>query len=84
MSLIARAFLLRQQLKESRNRKICPRCGPTHDKNADSCPHCAGLSDLQVEHLREQQKKAQTGNALYLVLVLAGLMLLFGLLALVL
>ncbi len=82
MSLLARAILLRQQLKKSKNQITCQRCLLPYDSAQETCPHCTGLSDRQVEDLRKRQHHQGLGNALYLVLVLAGLMLFFGLLAL--
>ena len=76
MSLIARAILLRQQLK-SNNLKKCDKCFLVYDKSEAQCPHCKGLNDRQVEELIESQKNMQNGNILHFIIVIGGLTLFF-------
>ncbi len=80
MSLIARAILLRQQLKSKNKLKQCPRCSLFYEQSQDHCPHCAGLNDRQIEELIERQKTFQTGNILHIVFVFSALALFFALL----
>ena len=77
MSMIARAILLRRQLKEDKKRKKCGRCHLVYDRSLEQCPHCKGLNDRQVAEMIETQKKIQTGNILHMVLVIGGLTLFF-------
>ncbi len=79
MSLIARAILLRQQLK-SKKLKQCPRCSLFYEQSRDHCPHCTGLNNRQIEDLMERQKSFQTGNILHIVFVFGALALFFALL----
>jgi hypothetical protein len=73
MSLIARAILLRRQLKEDKKRKKCERCHLVYDRSLEQCPHCSGLNDRQVAEMLNAQKKMQMGNILHIALVLGGL-----------
>ncbi len=77
MNLIARAILLRQQLKSDRQHKKCERCHFVYDKSLDQCPHCKGLNDRQLSEMFDTQKKMQMGNILHITLVIGGLTLFF-------
>jgi hypothetical protein len=79
MSLIAKAILLRKQLK-SDNTKQCGRCLQVYDRRLDHCPHCTGLDDRQVELLKNEQKGMQIGNVLHILLVFGVLAFFFAVL----
>ena len=72
--------MLYQQLK-SKKPKQCNRCSLPYDPEQINCPHCTGLSDRQVEELKENNKKVQYGNVIYLVLVFFGLAFLIALIS---
>ena len=79
MSLLARAILLRRQLK-SNNLKQCNRCSLVYDRSLSQCPHCKGLNERQVEELIEKQKRIQIGSVLHILIVFGVLALFFGIL----
>jgi ribosomal protein L37E len=43
--------------------KKCKRCGLRYPAKEKSCTHCTGLSDKEVEDLKEQYQNEQAGNA---------------------
>lgn len=43
--------------------KRCDRCGQSYPARRAQCPHCAGLSDREVEALREQVEAERAGSA---------------------
>jgi len=75
-----RLFLLYQQLK-SKKPEICNRCSLPYDPEQTNCPHCIGLTERQVEELKENNKKVQYTNIVYLILVLGGLAFLFAMMS---
>ncbi len=75
-----RLFLLYQQLK-SKKPKLCNRCSLPYDPEQTNCPHCTGLTERQVEELKENNKKVQYTNIVYLILVLGGLAFLFAMMS---
>jgi hypothetical protein len=80
MSLVGRLIVLREQLK-SKKHKICKRCSLPYDPKQTKCPHCTGLTDRQVEELKDNNKKVQYGNIVYIILTFCGLALLFALMS---
>lgn len=57
--LIARAALLKAQMK----RKPCRRCGLHYDPEQDQqCPHCGGLDQAALFRLLEQREREFQGN----------------------
>ena len=57
--LIARAVLLKEQLKK----KPCKRCGLLYDpKKEEKCPHCGDLDNKGLEILLNKKKKEFQGN----------------------
>jgi hypothetical protein len=79
MSLIAKAILLRKQLKSDHS-KQCGRCLQVYDRRLDQCPHCTGMDDRQVELLKNEQKGMQIGNVLHILLVFGVLAFCFAVL----
>jgi hypothetical protein len=79
MSLIAKAILLRKQLK-SDHTKQCDRCLQVYDRRLDHCPHCKGLNDRQAELLKNEQIGMQIGNVLHILLVFGVLAFCFAVL----
>jgi hypothetical protein len=43
--------------------KKCQRCGLRFPVKEESCTHCTGLSDKEVEDLKEQYRNERAGNA---------------------
>jgi ribosomal protein L37E len=43
--------------------KKCKRCGLRYPAKEESCTHCTGLSDKEVEVLKEQYQNERAGNA---------------------
>lgn len=80
MSLGGRLILLGEQLR-SKKPKQCNRCSLPYDPEQTNCPHCTGLSDRQVEELKENNKNVQYGNIVYIILVFSGLAFLFALMS---
>ena len=71
-----RLILLREQLK-SKKPNVCKRCSLPYGDNHKVCPHCAGLSERQVEELIQKTNRLQKNTIWYLVfilLVLGGLL----------
>ena len=58
MFLVARLILFRQQLKEKSHEK-CRQCYLPYDESLGKCPHCAILSESEVEELIERQKRSK-------------------------
>ncbi|MFP4349885.1 MAG: hypothetical protein ACOC3W_09795 [Thermodesulfobacteriota bacterium] len=80
MSLIAKLITLRRDLKAKKPNR-CDRCGLYYSDEQKECPHCKGLSDEGVAALQNRQQKTQVGNIWHLILVFAGLAILFGILS---
>jgi hypothetical protein len=80
MSLVGRLIVLREQLK-SKKFKLCKRCSLPYDPKQINCPHCTGLTERQVEELKDSNKKLKFGNLVYIILVFIGLALLFSLMS---
>ena len=78
MSLVGRLIVLREQLK-SKKFKLCKRCSLPYDPKQINCPHCTGLTERQVEELKDNNKKVQYGNIVYIIIVISGLAFLFAL-----
>lgn len=56
---IARALLLKRQM----NDKPCPRCGLCYNPaTTEHCPHCAHLSDRDLQKLAADQEAAKHAN----------------------
>jgi len=56
--------------------KRCQRCGLHYPARLTTCPHCAGLSDEQLKHIRAKHRAG--GGYAYLgrlVIYIAGLIL---------
>ena len=43
--------------------KKCKRCGLRYPAKEDSCSHCTGLTDKEVEELKDQYQNERAGNA---------------------
>ena len=80
MSLVARLIVMKEQLK-SKKHKVCKRCSLPYDPKQINCPHCTGLTDRQVEELKDNNKKLKYGNIVYIILVFGGLALIFALMS---
>ena len=80
MSLVGRLIVLREQLK-SKKHKVCKRCSLPYDPKQKNCPHCTGLTDRQVEELKDSNQKIKYGNIVYIILVFIGLAFLFVLMS---
>lgn len=50
------------EARQHRHYKKCERCELRYDPRQGACPHCAGLDEQQLSHLREQQARARAGN----------------------
>lgn len=59
--------------------KTCDRCGLRYSRKEPKCPHCAHLSDNEVDQLKAQLMDEKEGNANLgkYFLVIAALILLF-------
>jgi hypothetical protein len=81
MSLIAKLIMLRRDLKTEKPNR-CERCGSLYRNDRRECPHCEGLSDEAVAAIQTRRRKTLFGNLGHLILVFAGLAILFGILSL--
>jgi hypothetical protein len=43
--------------------KKCKRCGLRYPAKEESCTHCTGLSDTEVEDLKARYQNERAGNA---------------------
>ena len=43
--------------------KKCKRCGLRYAAKEGSCSHCTGLTDKEVEELKDQYQNERAGNA---------------------
>ena len=43
--------------------KKCPRCQLRYRRKEKQCNHCSGLSDYEVEKLKEKYQQEHQGNA---------------------
>lgn len=53
---------MRLPVKITRTRK-CPRCRLRYPLEQPGCPHCTGLSDAEVQRLRDHHKRQHAANA---------------------
>lgn len=77
-----RGRIMRMPIKITRTRK-CRRCSLRYPRANPSCSHCTGLSDVEVDRLKQRHKREQAANAqLGRLLYLVAVVLVAGMLAL--
>jgi hypothetical protein len=68
-----------------RRTRQCPRCGLDYPISEPVCPHCHGLSDREVETLKQQYKAESVGERhlgwlfIYIAILIVIGILIFGL-----
>ncbi|MCW7754955.1 hypothetical protein OOT00_13265 [Desulfobotulus sp. H1] len=70
--MIDRFILLKQQLN-AKQPKPCHRCGLHYEDSKKVCPHCAGLSERELEALIQRKKAMIRGNVWHMLWVFGAL-----------
>jgi len=77
IGLTERLALLHQQAKYKKP-KQCLRCSLFYEESQETCPHCTGMSERQVEALIRKNNTTHISNFLYLILMFAALAIFFA------
>lgn len=63
------------RIRKAKPQTRCQRCGLSHDRSLDHCPHCGDLDERQLLALRErietQREAGRNLGGLFLIIALA-------------